>query len=69
MLDVEFFIAIKAIELPAAVKARSIIGDDFSTTGLFSGAVINIDESDIVHGNFDKIYVTQSDLVVAYIGR
>ena len=67
--NIKFFSSIKAVEEDAEVKCRSLIGDDFSTTGVYSGAVVTILESDIIHGTFDKITVTDGDKVIAYIGR
>ena len=67
--DIKFFIAIKAIEDNANVNARSLIGDDLSQNGVFSGTALTMIESDIIHGNFDKITVASGDYVLAYIGR
>tara|TARA_R100000655_G_scaffold105963_1_gene154699 strand:- start:239 stop:619 length:381 start_codon:yes stop_codon:yes gene_type:complete len=67
--DVEFFVALKAVEDPALIKAACLQGDDFSQTGAYAGAVVTLIESDIIHGTFDKVFVTAGDLIIAHIGR
>ena len=67
--DIEFFIAIKAVNGTATVKAQSLIGDDFSQDGAYSGTAIAMADGDVVHGTFDKITVASGDHVIAYIGR
>ena len=67
--DVEFFIAFKALTADAIIKAASLQGDDLTQTGLYAGAAITLLESDIVHGCFDKIFVTAGDVLLAHIGR
>jgi len=67
--NIEFFVALKAMEDDAIIKCQSVIGDDFSATGVYSGGMVTVLESDIIHGAFNKITVTDGDKVVAYIGK
>ena len=70
---IEYWIAIKAVEDDADVKAHTypdVGGDDFSTNGDYAtGSALTIEDGDMVHGVFDKITVAASDYVLAYRGR
>jgi hypothetical protein len=52
------------------VKARSLIGDDFSTTGVYStGSGLNLAHGDTIYGCFDKIELSTSDGILLYVGK
>ena len=68
---VSFWVAIKAVDGAAGVKANSYgDGDDLTVTGAYAGAEITLADGDIVYGAFDKITVGETDeYVLAYIGK
>ena len=71
--DINYFVALKVVDVDAEVEARSVtIGDDLTLasggTADFSSAV-SLVNGDIVYGAFDKIMVASGDYVVAYIGK
>ena len=71
--DINYFVALKAVDDDAEVEARSVtVGDDLTLasagTANFSSPV-SLVNGDIVYGAFDKIKVAVNDYVVAYIGK
>ena len=71
-LNIEYFVALKAIDDDAEVEARSVIDgtDDLSTNITYNGSSpVTLVNGDIVYGAFDKIEVASGDYVIAYIGR
>ena len=67
---ITYWIALKAVDGAATVKAQSYgAGDDLSTTGVYGGSTIELADGDIIYGSFDKVTVTGSDHIVAYIGK
>ena len=71
--DIKYFVALKAIDVDAEVKARvfaGVDGDDLATDGDYStGSALTIGNGDIVYGVFDKITVASNDYIIAYIGK
>ena len=74
--DIEYFVALKAVDVDAEVEARSYItnSDDLtiSTDGeaKFGGShEVTILNGDIVYGAFDKVKVDSGKFIIAYIGR
>jgi len=71
--DIVLFTSVKAIQDDAIVKLDTLKGSPF-TDGAWGGlpgpsTAITILNSDIVHGTFDRIWVAQNDIVLAYIGK
>ena len=67
---ITYWVALKAVDGAATVKAQSYgAGDDLSTTGVYGGSTIELADGDIIYGSFDKVTVTGSDHIVAYIGK
>ena len=67
---IEYWVAFKAIDGTAGLKANSVVGDDLSTTGDYSGAVVHLSDGDIVYGAFDKITMDETtEYILAYIGK
>ena len=68
---VSFWVAIKAVDGAAGVKANSYgDGDDLTVTGAYAGGEITLADGDIVYGAFDQIYMDQSgEFIIAYIGK
>jgi hypothetical protein len=78
--DVEYWVAIKAIDDGgtgnAVIEARTLAGaqgDDLTSasnqTYNDGSNTLVLGNGDIVYGCFDKIYVTDEDWVIAYIGK
>jgi len=69
---INYFIALKAIDVDAEVEARSVTeGDDLTTnSGVFDGSSpVSLVNGDIVYGAFNRVEVAGSDYVIAYIGK
>ena len=71
--DINYFVALKAVDDDAEVEARSVtVGDDLTLasagTANFSSPV-SLVNGDIVYGAFDKLDVTGGDYIIAYIGK
>lgn len=65
-----YWCALKAIDGNATISARSYNdSDDFSKTGLYTGAQIAIGDGDIIYGAFDAITIDSAHFVIAYIGK
>ena len=71
--NIEYFIALKAIDVDSEVKARTIAGapgDDLSTDGDYdTGSQLTLGNGDIIYGIFDKVEVDANDYIIAYIGK
>ena len=70
--NIEYFIALKAIDVDSEVEARSVTkGDDLTTnSGVYDGSSpVTLLNGDIVYGAFDKVEVAASDYIIAYIGK
>lgn len=67
---ISYWVAIKAVNADADVKASSLTpGADFATNGVYAtGSALTIEDGDIVYGAFDAIIVS-SGHVLAYRGR
>ena len=71
--NIEYFVALKAVNDDVQVEARSIT-DGMDLT-LNSGGVaefsspLTLVNGDIIYGAFDKIEVASGDYLLAYIGR
>ena len=74
--DVEYFVALKAVDADAEVEARTLAGapgDDLTTesTATYDGSSpVTLGNGDIVYGCFDKVEVTGAGCyIIAYIGK
>jgi len=72
--DVEYFVALKAVDADTEVEARTLAGapgDDLTTNGGTYGGShpVTLGNGDIVYGCFDKVEVTTAGYVIAYIGK
>ena len=71
--DIEYFVALKAIDVDCEVEAQSYItGSDNLTTdtsAAFGSNPVTILNGDIVYGAFNRVEVAGSDYIIAYIGR
>lgn len=73
--DVQYWIAIKAIDNDAIVEASTLQGEGFTkdATKVYTGDVatdgLSISNGDIIYGCFDTIQVASGDFVIAYIGK
>ena len=70
---IDYFIALKVVDVDAEVEARSVTeGDDLTlaSTGKFDGSSpVSLVNGDIVYGAFNRVEVAGSDYVIAYIGK
>ena len=75
--DIQYFVALKAVDADADIEARSYIknSDDISAnSGSYNGGSndITILNGDVIYGAFDKIWVEDTSskgYIIAYIGR
>ena len=68
--SITYWIALKAVDGAATVKASTYgDGDALSDDGLYTGGAIELADGDIVYGAFDKVTVTSTDHIIAYIGK
>ena len=72
--DINYFVALKAVDDDAEVEARSVtVGDDLTlasggTSAASMANPVSLVNGDIVYGAFDKIKVGTLDTVLAYRG-
>jgi len=70
---INYFIALKVIDVDAEVEARAVTdGDDLTLAsgGTFDGSSpVSLVNGDIIYGAFDRVEVASSDYVIAYIGK
>ena len=71
--DIEYFVALKAIDADTEIEARSYIAtsDDLTTnSGVYNGSSpVTVLNGDIIYGAFDKVEATTQGYIIAYIGR
>lgn len=73
---INYFVALKVIEVDADVEAKSATdGDDLSLNIVSNSAVfdgsspVNLVNGDIIYGAFHRVKVSNAMYVVAYIGK
>lgn len=74
--DIQYFVALKAVDVDCEVEARTFAGaqgDDLTTNSGSVGTIgdnpVTLGNGDIVYGCFDKVWVKEDDYIIAYIGK
>ena len=73
--DIQYFVALKAVDVDCNIEARTFAGaagDDLTTNGGSyndGSSPVTLGNGDIVYGCFDKVWVEANDYIIAYIGK